>query len=281
MNIRKVEKIYKGEDKKEGAGVKIKRIFDRRSMKDTDPFLMMDFFNSKNYDDYKGGFPWHPHRGIETITYLLKGEVYHEDTLKNKGSIFDGECQWMVAGNGIMHQELMRKSPFIYGVQIWLNIFSGDKMKNPSYMDLSCEDIPVYSSEDEEVKVLAGDYKGVVSKVNREDKVRPRILDINLRGRKYFNLLEKTGRTLFLFVLDGEGELEKNILKPGEGVLYKREGEGIVVRPKTDNFRFLILSGYPLEEEIFWEGPIAMNTMEELDLAFDELNKQEFIKFRG
>ena len=280
MSFREIDRIFRGEDKKEGAGVKVKRIFDRKVTEEMDPFLMMDFFDSNNPDDYKGGFPWHPHRGIETITYMISGEVYHEDTLKNKGSIKDGECQWMVSGNGIMHQELLVESEKMLGVQIWLNIAREDKMKNPSYRDLRLSDIKLV--EDGRVRIISGEYKGECGPVVRDDKIKPTILDVKLDKAEEFIFETDKENTLFLFILSGEGIFDGEVLDKGNGVLYKRgDRDKTKIKSNSDDFRFLLLSGRPLKEPIAWEGPISMNTKEELDIAFDELNKHEFIKFRG
>lgn len=279
MEFRKIEKVFMGEDKKEGAGVKIKRIFDRKNTKELDPFLMMDFFDTREADDYKGGFPWHPHRGIETITYLIRGEVYHEDTLGHKGSIGDGECQWMVSGNGIMHQELMIESEELLGVQIWLNMAKDEKMKNPSYRDIR----NISSIEDGgDVRVLSGKYKDEEGDILRNDRINPTIIDVSLEENSEFIYDCNRDYTLFLFILDGGASLDGEVLSKGQGILYEKGKEDkIKIKSREKGLRCLILSGRPLNEPIAWEGPIAMNTKEELDLAFDELNKQEFIKFRG
>lgn len=281
MSYRQIESIFRGEDKKEGAGVKIKRIFDRSNTLELDPFLMMDFFDSKNPDDYKGGFPWHPHRGIETITYMVKGEVYHEDTLKNKGSIGNGECQWMVSANGIMHQEMMVESEELLGVQIWLNMKKKDKMENPSYRDILVDDIPIVD-DNGIIRVLSGSYKDVDGPVVRDDDINPTIVDVTIEKNCEFIYESNRENTLLLFIIDGQGLFDGELLSKGTGVLYERgKSDRINIISSDNGLRCLLLSGKPIEESIAWEGPIAMNTMEELDLAFDELNKHEFIKYRG
>lgn len=274
--------ILRGEKKKEGAGVKISRIFDRKIMEEMDPFLMMDFFNLDDYKDYKGGFPWHPHRGIETITYLLKGEVYHEDTLKNSGSITDGECQWMISGNGIIHQELMQESPYILGIQLWLNMAKKDKMNNPEYRDLRVDDIKYIVEDGFEVRIIAGEYKGEKGPVVKNDNINPTIIDFNIEGNKEINYEVEEGLTTFIFVIDGEGIFDNEVLNRGNGVLYERDkGNTIELKSGENGLRAILLTGNPLKEPIAWEGPIVMNTKEELDQTFDEINRQEFIRYRG
>lgn len=282
MTYKNIDKILRGERKREGAGVWISRMFDRKITEDMDPFLMLDFFNTDNYDEYKGGFPWHPHRGIETITYLLKGEIYHEDTLKNKGSIKDGESQWMVSGNGIIHQELMIESPYILGIQIWLNMYSKNKMNNPEYMDIRIEDIKYIKEEGFEVRLVGGKYKDIKGPIYRNDNINPGLVDINIEPNKEIIYNVEEGYTSFVFVIDGEGSFDGENLGRGNGILYEREkGNKIKLNSTEKGLRVIILTGKPLREPIAWDGPIAMNTKEELDLAFDQLNKQEFITYRG
>lgn len=281
MTYKKIKKVFTGQRKREGAGVWIYRIFDRTTIEELDPFLLLDFFNTGNYEEYKGGFPWHPHRGIETITYLLEGEVYHEDTLKNKGSIKNGEAQWMVSGNGIIHQELMIESPYFLGIQIWLNMSREDKMKNPKYRDLTIEDITLIKEEGFEVRILAGNYKGNFGPV-RKDKIKPSILDFKIEANKSLEYKVEENYTIFVFIIDGEGIFNNKRYSIGNGILYEREkGNKIKLEASEEGLRAIVLTGKPLKEPVAWEGPIVMNSKDELDLAFEQLEKQEFITYRG
>ncbi len=156
--LRKVVKITQGKATSDGAGVKLVRVFGHSDTKDYDPFLMLDAFDSENPDDYTRGFPWHPHRGIETITYLIHGDIEHGDSLGNSGSILDGECQWMTAGSGIIHQEMPQASNRMLGAQLWLNLPAKDKMTDPSYGDIKASDVPIIAEDDVKVLMLDGDY---------------------------------------------------------------------------------------------------------------------------
>ena len=276
---RKLKKYFKGEKKEDGAGVKLRRTFGYHDTPEFDPFLMMDFFDSKNPNDYIKGFPWHPHRGIETITYLIKGEIEHGDSMGNKGIIKSGQCQWMTAGSGILHQELPKESPEMLGVQVWLNLAADNKMTSPKYGDITEDMIPVYEDENKRVHIIAGKYKKLEGKINRED-TKPTFLDIELKANSEFVFDLNYDFNSYAFLIRGEAnfnqEKEEYVSYP-QGVLYEK-GKKIKVNTGDKSARFLLLAGKKLNEPIAWGGPIVMNTREELKIASHDLKENNFVK---
>lgn len=275
---REVKKTIRGRTAYDGAGVKLVRVFGYGDVKDFDPFLMMDAFDSDQSEDYVKGFPWHPHRGIETITYLIDGAIEHGDSLGHSGIIHSGECQWMTAGSGIIHQEMPLEAPRLRGMQLWLNLPRGSKMTPPKYQGIRVEDVPILSEEGREIRILGGSYKGIPGAM-KGDFVEPDYLDITLEAGVSFELEVQRGHTLFVYVLEGAGCFGNDELSHplhdcvlfGDGEVFKAQTEGV-------GMRFLLFSGKPLGEPIAWGGPIVMNTKEELDLAFRELESDQFIK---
>jgi redox-sensitive bicupin YhaK (pirin superfamily) len=277
--IRKIKKIILGEDAMDGAGVHLVRVFGHGDTQDLDPFLMMDAFDSTNPDDYIKGFPWHPHRGIETITYLVEGEIDHGDSLGNQGIIGAGDCQWMTAGSGIIHQEMPQTSPRLFGAQIWLNLPAKNKMTPPKYRDIKATQIPVIKEEKSEIKIIAGTYqqtKGAMS----SDHSDALYLDVCLEARTDWEFVLPSENTLFVYILSGAGKFEEEheeLIFEKHAILFE-QGEKFKVTSGKSGLRFLLLSGKPLKDPIAWGGPIVMNTQEELDEAFEELQKGTFIK---
>lgn len=276
---RKINKYIEGEKTKDGAGVKLRRVFGNPEIPDLDPFLMMDFFDSTDSDDYIKGFPWHPHRGIETVTYLISGKVEHGDSIGNEGTINDGDCQWMTAGSGILHQEMPKPCERMLGTQIWLNLPRKDKMTEPKYRDIRSEIIPVHEEKGERVHIIAGKYKGQKGPLEVIE-TDPTFLDIELEANNELILETKSGYKVFAFLVEGEVnfniEKEEMISAP-MGVLYE-EGEKVKITTGENRARFFLVMGKPLNEPVAWGGPIVMNTKEELDLAFRELKENTFIK---
>lgn len=279
-NLRTVRKIIKGRNAIDGAGVKLVRVFDANDVKDFDPFLMLDAFDSTNPNDYIKGFPWHPHRGIETITYLIQGNIEHSDSLGNKGNILDGDCQWMTAGSGIIHQEMPKHSEKMIGAQIWLNLPAKNKMIAPKYGDIKKENIPIVIENDNKVHIIAGTYKGLQGAF-QGDYIKATYLDVEVLGEKEWFFENDKDLTLFIYIVEGEGyffETEnKKLISEKNAVLFGA-GEKFWVKASDKGIRFLLLSGKSLKESIAWGGPIVMNTKEELELAFEELEKNTFIK---
>lgn len=277
--FREIKKVITGKDAVDGAGVKLVRVFGNFDVKEFDPFLMMDAFDSDNPEDYTKGFPWHPHRGIETITYLIQGDIEHGDSLGNKGSIMEGDCQWMTAGSGIIHQEMPKACPHMLGVQLWLNLPAADKMAPPKYRDIKRKTIPVIKEGDASVHIISGNYKGIVGAAEG-DYVKIDYFDVELKPGTEWCLETDQEKNLFIYILKGSGTFEPNqkeSLSEKHAVLFDL-GKWFWVKAETEGIRFLMLAGKPLREPVAWGGPIVMNTNEELELAFQELNNNTFIK---
>lgn len=277
--IRAIRKIVTGKQTMDGAGVKLVRVIGHDDTKEFDPFLMLDAFDSVNPDDYVKGFPWHPHRGIETITYLIQGDIEHGDSLGNQGSILDGECQWMTAGSGIIHQEMPRPSDRMLGVQLWLNLPAKNKMTVPKYHGLIAADIPVVDEGTRKIHIIAGTYNGKKGAMEG-DYVKPLYLDVEVSPGAEWSLDTDREATLFVYILQGEGffgPAVDDIISAKHALLFD-EGLTFKVKASSNGLRFLLMSGNPLREPIAWGGPIVMNTREELNLAFKELEENKFIK---
>lgn len=275
---RKIKKILTGFNTQDGAGVKLTRVFSNQDAYDLDPFLLLDFFNTDNPEDYIKGFPWHPHRGIETVTYFIKGLVEHQDSLGNKGKIGDGDCQWMTAGSGIIHQEMPQEQPVALGVQLWINLPKKDKMMDPAYRDIASEDIIEIEDENIRVRIISGEYKGKKGTIEGNEKISPNMLDIRIKNGESLRYETKEDHSVIVFIFDGEGEFQGEILGQGNGILYDK-GNNILLKAVGErDLRVLVLTGKPLEEPIAWGGPIVMNTREELNEAFREIDEGTFIK---
>jgi hypothetical protein len=248
---------------------------------------MLDGFDSKDPGDYIKGFPWHPHRGIETVTYLLKGEIEHEDSLGNKGIIGDLQCQWMTAGSGIIHQEMPLAAERMLGCQLWVNLPKKDKMTQPAYRDIRQEDVAVIMEETATVRVLSGNYKNTHGAVKGE-YLRVQYLDTDLKADSTWSYRETPNdHTLFLYLLDGTLAADEALVSYEEkacAVLLTAsssadtEFDEVRVKAGPEGARFLLIAAKPLKEPVAWGGPIVMNTQEELNLAFSELENKTFIK---
>ena len=278
-NVRTVRKVVTGKNAIDGAGVSLVRVFGYRDVKDFDPFLMLDAFDSTNPDDYVKGFPMHPHRGIETITYLIKGDIEHQDSLGNKGSILDGDCQWMTAGSGIIHQEMPKPSERLLGVQLWLNLPAKDKMVAPQYRDIRKQNIPVIAEEDYRVHIIAGQHNGIAG-ATEGDYVKALYLDVDVKAGCEWSCKIEEDATLFIYIVQGEGcfDPQSDVFIAEKHAVLFNEGDTFWVKASDKGIRFLLLSGKPLQEPIAWGGPIVMNTEEELKQAFFEIDEDKFIK---
>lgn len=277
--LRTVKRLITGKNAVDGAGVKLVRVFGNHDVKDFDPFLMLDAFDSSSPEDYIKGFPWHPHRGIETITYLIQGDIEHGDSLGNKGTILSGDCQWMTAGSGIIHQEMPKASPRMLGVQLWLNLPAADKMSPPKYRDIRRKSIPVVKEGGATVHILSGSYKEVNGAV-LGDYVQPVYFDVELQAGSEWSFETDPEQNLFIYILQGSGffEPEQREEIPEKNAALFDSGKWFWAKAGKDGIRFLLLAGKPLKEPVAWGGPIVMNTEEELELAFRELNNNTFIK---
>ncbi len=284
----------------EGAGVKLHRAFGFQDPTELDPYLLFDDFRGERPEDYEAGFPWHPHRGIETITYVLSGTVEHSDSLGNRGELTDGAVQWMTAGSGILHQEMPTGNAAgqMHGFQLWGNLPSSQKMTAPRYQDIKGKDIPVVTDDDgTRVKVITGEFwgkKGPVDGIAAD----PQYLDIYVPAgvRKTFRI--DTYRRAFAYVFEGAGafvdaaapvgvRLEKEVageevnirdLSGNRTLVRFGTGDEVTVQAGPDGVRFLLISGAPIEEPVAWHGPIVMNTKEELRQAMADLRNGTFIR---
>ena len=281
--VRSIVHRFPGVPTLEGAGVRLRRSFSNNEVPLFDPFLLLDRFGSTNPEDYLAGFPWHPHRGIETVTYMLNGRVAHGDTLGNTGVIGTGDVQWMNSGSGIIHQEMPERTEgAMSGFQLWVNLPAKEKMSVPAYRGLSSGDIPEVTTESgNRVKVVAGTFEKVVGPV-RGIAVDPTYLDVRVPPRGTFELPTHSGFTVFAHAVDGSGVFEgtdAQSVNGGETVLFG-PGENVRVRTADSGVRFLLVSGRPLHEPVAWYGPIVMNTQDQLLQAVRELNAGDFIKHR-
>ncbi len=300
MSLRPAISTSKASATMEGAGVHLYRAFGFNTPDTHDPFLLFDDFRNEKPDSYLAGFPWHPHRGIETITYVLSGSIKHNDSLGNSGTLSDGDVQWMTAGSGIMHQEMPTGNSHgqMHGFQLWANLPSNLKMSSPRYQDVTSKDIPEITDNDgTKVRIITGEFWGKTGPVDGIAS-DPLYLDISVPSgqRKAFKV--DTYRNSFAYIFEGEGRFE-DASKP-RGVLLEKEilgqevnirdmsgnrtlvqfgtGDEIVVQAGPEGIRFLLVAGTPIKEPIAWHGPIVMNTREELRTAVNDLRNNQFIK---
>jgi quercetin 2,3-dioxygenase len=301
MSIRPVKQMLQTRAHIEGAGVKLQRAFGFGNTTEFDPFLLLDDFRNDNPSDYRAGFPWHPHRGIETITYVLAGQVEHGDSLGNRGNLGAGDVQWMTAGRGILHQEMPQGDPQgrMHGFQLWANLPASLKMTAPRYQDVTAKDIPeVVDDDGTRARVICGEFwgkRGPIDGVAAE----PRYVDISVPPRLRKRIPVESYRNAFAYVFAGSGSfrdasqpqpvLTDHVDEGGEStsrydaagnrslVLFDR-GDEIVVQGGDEGIRFLLVSGRPLEEPVAWYGPIVMNTQAELRQAISDLRDGTFIR---
>jgi len=279
-SVRTVKKIFSGRPTLEGAGVRLSRIFGFREVPLFDPFLMLDDFGSPNPDDYMAGFPWHPHRGIETVTYVLAGAVAHGDSLGHQGVIGAGEVQWMTAGGGIIHQEMPELRPeALRGFQLWVNLPAARKMMAPRYRNIRAADIPeVDGPSGARVKVIAGRYRGTTGPAG-DIIVLPTYLDIALPGDAVFEDEIPRDHKTFAYIFEGAGIFEPKgePLPAGRAVLFGN-GPEVKIQAESEGLRFLLVSGRPVGEPVAWRGPVVMNTQDELDRAFEDYRNGTFLR---
>jgi redox-sensitive bicupin YhaK (pirin superfamily) len=299
---RKIKKVFKSRPTLEGAGVHLRRVFGNSEVPLFDPFLLLDDFRNTDPYQYIKGFPWHPHRGIETITYVLKGDVEHGDSMGNKGVITSGDTQWMTAGSGIIHQEMPKgdDNGVMDGFQLWANLPKSRKMMDPRYRDIKSSQVPeVKTKGGALVKIICGTVEGKQGPVN-DIVTEPEYLDVTLPAHSEFIHKTTRGHTVFAYVIEGKGVFcnEKNpfaydalgenyfdmerdpYIHNGTAVLFE-DGDQVTVAAQGDQVRFLLISGKPIGEPVAWYGPIVMNTEEELQTAFDEYREGTFIKHGG
>ena len=301
MSIRPIKQITSTVPTLEGAGVKLQRAFGFGDTDDVDPFLLFDDFRNDVPDDYRAGFPWHPHRGIETITYVLAGSVEHGDSLGNRGSLGAGDVQWMTAGSGILHQEMPQGDPGgrMHGFQLWANLPSSLKMIQPRYQDVDAKDVPeVVDDDGTRVRIVVGNFWGKTGPVDGV-AADPRYLDVSVPPGVGRSLPVERTHHAFAYVFEGSGSFRdasqpqavatERVTDTGDevidrvgnrGLVLFDRGDEVTVQAGEDGIRFLLVSGKPLEEPVAWRGPIVMNTREELQQAYAELREGTFIKAR-
>ena len=301
MSIRPIKQIISTVPTLEGAGVKLQRAFGFGDTDDVDPFLLFDDFRNDVPDDYRAGFPWHPHRGIETITYVLAGSVEHGDNLGNRGSLGAGDVQWMTAGSGILHQEMPQGDPRgrMHGFQLWANLPSSLKMIRPRYQDVDAKDVPeVVNDDGTRVRIVVGNFWGKTGPVDGV-ATNPRYLDVSVPPGVRRSLPVERTHHAFAYVFEGSGSFRdasqpqavatERVTNTGDEVIDRvanrslvlfDRGDEVTVQAGHDGIRFLFVSGKPLEEPVAWRGPIVMNTCEELQQAYAELREGTFVKAR-
>jgi len=297
--VRRIKKVWKSKPTIEGAGVHLKRAFGYDQVPQLDPFLLLDDFRSDNPDHYLKGFPWHPHRGIETITYVLAGVVEHGDSMGNRGLISSGDVQWMTAGSGIIHQEMPKgdKKRVMSGFQLWANLPASHKMMDPRYRDVKNQQIPEVSLKGGiKAKIICGKLNGVEGPV-RDIVTDPEYLDVTVPGGTTFTHPVRRGQNALAYVIEGEGyfdqgrdsygheviganyfDLKRSCICKDQTVVVYGDGDEVSVTSEKEEVRFLLISGRPIGEPVAWYGPIVMNTQEELRLAFEEYQSGTFIK---
>jgi quercetin 2,3-dioxygenase len=277
--MKEIKKIIKGRAAIDGAGVKLVRVFGYHDVIHFDPFLLLDAFDSSDSRDYIKGFPWHPHRGIETITYLVEGKIEHGDSLGNRGVINDGDCQWMTGGSGIIHQEMPQQSKRLFGVQLWLNLPKENKMTNPQYRDITQQVIPVIKKPYGTLRIISGKFDHQEGSL-QGDYVKPQFYDIDMLPNNECKFDSSLEETTFVYILSGQVSFgsENEIMLSEKQVVLFGKGDTFVAKSGSTGARILYLSAKPLHEPISWGGPIVMNTKEELNQAFYELDHGTFIK---
>ena len=301
MSLRPVTSIIESKPTIEGAGVRLRRAFGFHNTNDFDPFLLLDDFRNDRPMDYMKGFPWHPHRGIETITYVLAGNVEHQDSLGNSGTLGGGDVQWMTAGSGILHQEMPHGDPSgkMHGFQLWANLPSSLKMSDPRYQDIPAKEIPeVIDDDGTKVRIICGNFWGKRGPVDGI-AADPCYLDVHIPPGTRKILPVESSRNAFAYVFEGSGNF-RDASQPfgvlteeiGRGEKLAREmtgnrslvlfdrGDEITIQAGDEGIRFILVSGKPINEPVAWYGPIVMNTQEELQQAFAELQNETFIKKR-
>ncbi|MDZ7362011.1 MAG: pirin family protein [candidate division KSB1 bacterium] len=299
MSLRPIQRMIKSKPTIEGAGVHLRRAFGFGNTSDFDPFLLLDDFRNDVPEDYLAGFPWHPHRGIQTVTYVLDGNVEHGDSLGNRGVIGAGDVQWMTAGSGIIHQEMPKgnEAGRMHGFQLWVNLPASLKMTAPRYQEVKAVDIPEVTDDDStRVRVVSGNFWGKTGPVDGVAS-NPVYLDVSVPSGKRKILPVETTRHAFAYVFAGEGKFcnaSGPLAAPTEPVgwwdtkppiqadnrsliLFDR-GDEVEVQAGEDGIRFLLISGQPLHEPVAWYGPIVMNTQEQLRQAFEELQQGTFLR---
>ena len=296
---RKIRKVIKSKPTIEGAGVHLKRAFGFGEVPAFDPFLLLDDFRSNDPRHYLKGFPWHPHRGIETITYVLRGNVEHGDSMGNQGVIASGDVQWMTAGSGIIHQEMPKGNEHghMWGFQLWANLPASHKMMWPRYREVKSDHIPeISTASGVTIRIICGELDGTKGPV-QDIVIDPEYLDLTVPARSEFIHQTKPGHRVFAYVIEGKAyfcqeknpftyeveganyfDIQRDAFVANEHLVLFEDGEQVLVATEEESVRLLLVSGKPIGETVAWYGPIVMNTQEELRVAFEEYGNGTFIK---
>ena len=272
---RTINQQVQGYKTQDGAGVNLVRVLGKETVREFDPILLLDSFDSTNPDDYKGGFPLHPHRGIETISYVYRGHMTHRDSLGNEDTIGEGEVQWMTAGSGILHEEKLPPAERLLGVQLWLNLPAKDKMVQPAYHSIKNKEIEEIELGIGKLRLLAGEYegrKGFISKYLPLD-----YFDLHLNPSASITLNTENERSVMVFTLLGDSYIGNELVKEKTAVKLT-SGDHLEIKASNKNAQVLFISSTSLDEPIAWGGPIVMNTKEELKKAFDDLSEGTFLR---
>lgn len=272
---RTVKKQVTGFRTKDGAGVSLVRVLGHETTKDFDPILMLDSFDSTNPDDYTAGFPIHPHRGIETISYLYKGKMVHKDSLGNEDAIGDGEVQWMNSGSGILHEEQVPAADRLLGVQLWLNLPAKDKMSKPSYNSIKRDEIEEVQVDGAMVRVLAGSYQEIEG--YKGDHLPLDYYDIHLEEDSSITINTENEASVMLFTLMGQIYVGDELIKEKTAIKLT-EGDSVHIKSTDEKAQVLYVKSFALNEDIAWAGPIVMNTAEEIQQAYHDLRNNNFIR---
>ncbi|MGI6731675.1 MAG: pirin family protein [Anaerovoracaceae bacterium] len=272
---RKVEHQVTGYKTQDGAGVNLVRVLGNRTVDEYDPILMLDSFDSTNPDDYTAGFPMHPHRGIETISYLYRGQMTHRDSLGNEDTIGDGEVQWMTAGSGILHEERLPASERLLGVQLWLNLPAKDKMVPPAYQSIKKSEIQEIELENGKLRLLAGEFNGTMGYISKYLPLD--YYDIHIDPNASIVIDTDRERSVMVFTLLGDAYIGEELVKEKTAVKLTA-GDFVTIKATDKKAQVLFISSTSLSEPVAWGGPIVMNTKEELNKAFDELRNGTFLQ---
>ncbi len=276
--LRRIDRLYTPQATSDGAGVKINRVIATRVLDYLDPFLLLDHFGSDNPNDYSAGFPLHPHRGIETVTYMLKGSITHRDSMGNEGTIHSGDIQWMTAGGGLMHEEMPHASADgMAGFQLWVNLPAKLKMSKPRYQEVAAKNIPVVEKEGAKILVIAGEVEGVKGAVS-EIYAEPSYLDVTLTAHRTFTHPLAPGHTAFAYLFAGSAIFDDSgdtVASPMLVVFH--DGDFVNIQAGDETARFILVSGKPLNEPVVRYGPFVMNTRDEIEQAIRDLQNGTFV----
>lgn len=276
MTKREIDQKYEAQYAQDGAGVKLRRLFWREDTLDIDPFLLLDLFDSTNPNDYIKGFPFHPHRGIQTLTYLIEGKINHQDSMGNEDTIKDGEFQWMNAGSGILHEEMPQATGHMMGFQLWINLPSNKKMSKPGYYSGTVDNIPVINKENFSINLISGEYDGVVAR-SVPSYIETEIMDIRINKNTIINIPVNKDYNVFITPFIGDVYIDGEELKEKWGAVLV-DGDTIEIETGDSDAQVFLFAGEKLNEPVAWGGPIVMNTKAELNKAIKELREGNFIK---